>query len=118
MQQEFVAGRNVYLDRDQQGTVRQLRHIDAPFVSKASTPQLVAADYLHQFGDLLQLPTSELDHLSLSPSAEPEDVGVELRYLGRSISSTRRPSRTTRPRWAFRSSRRGWRCRWRRRRSA
>jgi len=82
MQQEFVASRNVYLDRDQQGTVRQLRHIDAPFVSRAATPQLVAADYLHQFGDLLQLPTTELDHLSLSPSAEPEDVGVELRYLG------------------------------------
>jgi zinc metalloprotease ZmpB len=82
MEQEFNAGRNVYLDRDPHGAVRQLRHLDAPFLSNANTPQLVASEYLHSFGDLLQLPATELDHLGLPPSPQPEDVGVELRYLG------------------------------------
>jgi hypothetical protein len=82
MDQEFIADRDVYLDRDQLGTVRQLRHLDAPFASATNTPQLAAAEYLHSYGDLLELTTSELEALSLHPAAEPEDVGVELRYLG------------------------------------
>ncbi|MDQ1486734.1 MAG: zinc metalloprotease ZmpB, partial [Actinomycetota bacterium] len=81
MDQEFDVGRNVYLDRDPQGTVRQLRHVDEPFVSQARTPQLAAADYLHSYGDLLQLAPPELGSLGLSPATEPEDAGVEFRYL-------------------------------------
>jgi hypothetical protein len=81
MEQEFNAGRNVYLDRDQLGIVRQLRHIDAPFESLARTPQLAAAEYLHRFGDLLELPASALDNLGLSPAPLPEDADVEFRYL-------------------------------------
>jgi len=82
MEQEFDATRNVYLDRDQQGTVRQLRHVDAPFVSQGRTPQLAAAEYLHNFGDLLQLTAAELGHLGLPPATQPQDAGVEFRYLG------------------------------------
>src|SRR5258708_4449049 len=82
MEQEFNASRNVYVDRDHLGTVRQLRHLDAPFQSLARTPQLVAAEYLNTFGDLLEVPASELSHLGLAPAALPEDSGVELRYLG------------------------------------
>src|SRR5689334_19412258 len=85
MDQEFDSARNVYLDRDKAGLVRQLRHLHAPFVSQARTPQLVAADYLHTFGDLLQVPASELGNLGLSPSRHPENVGVELRYLSQSV---------------------------------
>lgn len=82
MEQEFDAARNVYLDRDKQGAVRQLRHLDAPFASTARTPQLVAGEYLRSFGDLLQVPASELGNLGLAPSPSPVDAGVELRYLG------------------------------------
>ena len=81
MEQELNTGRNVYLDRDLKGTVRQLRHVDVPFHSTARTPQLVAAEYLHGFGDLLELTPSELANLGLSPATAPEDAGVELRYL-------------------------------------
>ena len=82
MDQEFNVGRNVYLDRDQQGTVRQLRHIDQPFASPARTPQLVAADYLHSYADLLQVPATGLAHITESPAQRPEPADVELRYLG------------------------------------
>src|SRR5258705_13324516 len=82
MEQEFIADLDVYRDRDQLGTVRQLRHVDAPFASPTSTPQLAAADYLHSFGDLLELTAAELENLSLQPASQPEDAGVELRYLG------------------------------------
>src|SRR5204862_2759111 len=44
-------------------------------------PQLAAAEYLHQFADLLQLQPAELNHLGLTASTKPEDAGVELRYL-------------------------------------
>jgi hypothetical protein len=84
MQQEFIANRNVYLDRDPSGAVRQLRHIDAPVISQAHTPQLVASEYLHSYRDLLELPNTELASLGLAPSSQPEEVGVELRYLGQS----------------------------------
>lgn len=82
MEQQFDVARNVYLDRDQHGAVRQLRHVDAPFPSQARTPQLVAAEYLGVFGDLLEVPATELAHLSDSPAARPERTDVELRYLG------------------------------------
>jgi zinc metalloprotease ZmpB len=81
MDQELIVDRNVYLDRDHRGVVRQLRHLDAPFASQAPTPQLVAAEYLHRFGDLLELPADELTNLGLAPLAEPEEIGTEFRYL-------------------------------------
>ena len=68
MNQEFNSARNVYLDRDEQGVVRQLLHTHAPVAIQAGTPQLVAADYLHQFGELLGLTLAELANLSLTPS--------------------------------------------------
>jgi hypothetical protein len=84
MEQEFRTDRNVYLDKDRFGKVRQLRHIDAPFVSGARTPQLAASEYLHQFADLLELQPSALDHLGSIASTRPENIGVELRYLSES----------------------------------
>jgi len=81
MRQELDVSRNVYVDRDDDGMVRQLRHIDAPFRSSAHTPQLAAADYLHAYGDLLDLASAALDNLGLTPADEPENVGTELRYL-------------------------------------
>jgi zinc metalloprotease ZmpB len=82
MDQEFNVGRNVYLDRDQGGTVRQLRHVDQPFPSQARTPQLVAADYLNSYADLLEVPATGLAHITESPAQRPEPADVELRYLG------------------------------------
>ncbi|MCW2541530.1 MAG: hypothetical protein JWN95_3255 [Frankiales bacterium] len=82
MEQDFDAALNVYLDRDQQGTVLQLRHLDAPFRAASGTPQLAAADYLHNFADLLGIAPPELANLGQSPSRAPEDVDVEYRFLG------------------------------------
>ena len=82
MQQEFDAARNVYLDVALDGSVLTLRHLDAPFASPATTPQLVAADYLGSFADLLQITPAELSNLGSSPSSAPEPAAVELRYGG------------------------------------
>jgi hypothetical protein len=38
MNQKFNPARNVYLDRDEQGLVRQLLHTHAPVASQARTP--------------------------------------------------------------------------------
>ena len=82
MQQRFVADRNVYLDLAPDGSVRNLRHLDAPFSSHASTPQLVVADYLNSFADLLQIGPAELSSLGASPSTSPEQAAVQFRYGG------------------------------------
>jgi len=83
MDQEFNPTRNVYLDRDLSGRVRQLRHVDAPFLSQARTPQLVAGDYLRSFADLLEVPAAGLSRMSEFPAQRPEAAAaVELRYLG------------------------------------
>lgn len=81
MNQEFDPGRVVYIDRDPRGTVAQLRHLDRPYVSRARTPQLVAADYLHEFRDLLEIPEATLANLGATPSAEPGASGVEFRFV-------------------------------------
>src|SRR6266404_375470 len=81
MNQEFNIARNVYLDRDEQGVVRQLLHIHAPVAIQAGTPQLAAADYLHQFGELLGLTPTELANLSLTPSTNVQNASVEYRFL-------------------------------------
>ncbi len=81
MYQEFNATRNVYLDRDDQGIVRQLLHTHAPVASQARTPQLVAAEYLNQFGELLGLTVAQLQNLSQSPSISVENAPVEYRFL-------------------------------------
>jgi hypothetical protein len=38
MNQEFDAGRNVYIDQDVSGVARQLLHFHAPVFISASTP--------------------------------------------------------------------------------
>jgi zinc metalloprotease ZmpB len=80
MKQELNVSRNVYLDVDLQGIVRGLQHFNEPVESGASTPQLVAADYLENFADLLGLEAGQLAKLGLSPGAHITGDGVELRF--------------------------------------
>ncbi len=78
--QEFDAVRDLYLDRDQTGVVRQILHTHSPIRSQAQTSQLAASEYLHQFGELLGLTSDQLNNLSLSPSRAVENVGIEHRF--------------------------------------
>jgi zinc metalloprotease ZmpB len=81
MYQEFIPSRNVYVDRDDNGVVRQLVHAHAPVGSDARTPQLVAAEYLEHFGDLLGFEPRQLTSLGLPPADTIEDAPVEYRFL-------------------------------------
>jgi hypothetical protein len=81
MHQSFNSGRNVYLDLDDQGVVRQLIHTHAPVAIAANTPQLAAAGYLRQYADLLGVSPAELANLSLEPSPVIEEAPVEYRFL-------------------------------------
>ncbi len=80
MTQEFNPARNVYLDKDAQGTVIQLNHTHAPVLISGNTPQIVAGTYLNQFGELLGLASGQLKNLSLSPSTSVEQANVEYRF--------------------------------------
>lgn len=80
MTQELDAARNVYLDRDDEGVVRGLLHFNEPFASAAATPQLVAAEYLESFSDLLGLETAQLQALGQEPGTQITDDKVEYRF--------------------------------------
>ena len=81
MNQSFNSARNVYLDLDDRGIVRQLIHTHAPVVVSAATPQLAAADYLGQYAELFGISAAELANLSVQPSPTIEDAPVEYRFL-------------------------------------
>ena len=80
--QEFVHARNSYLDRDAEGTGRQLSHTHAPVVIEAATAQHGADAYLRRFGDMLGLTADQLQNLQATPSTTIEDAGIEYRFLG------------------------------------
>ncbi|MFJ9417732.1 hypothetical protein ACIRPT_26730 [Streptomyces sp. NPDC101227] len=82
MPTEYITSENVYRDRDAHDAVRALAHFGAPFISTARTPQLVAAEYLQRYADLLEVPASSLEHLSLRADPEPTDASMEFRFLG------------------------------------
>jgi zinc metalloprotease ZmpB len=79
--QEFVRSRNVHLDCDEHGIVRQVLHTHAPIITQAATPQLAAASYLGQFSELLGLPAQQLANLGLAPARDIEDAPIEYRFL-------------------------------------
>lgn len=81
MNQKFNSARNVYLDLDDQGIVRQLIHTHAPVVISSATPQLAAADYLRQYAELFGVSSAQLANLSLEPSPTIENAPVEYRFL-------------------------------------
>ncbi len=81
MNQEFNPAGNVYVDRDEHGVVRQLSHLNDPYVSLAHTPQLVVGDYLQRFADLIGLKPEQLKNLASSPSSTIENTSVEYRFL-------------------------------------
>jgi hypothetical protein len=56
-------------------------HTDAPVTIKATTPQLAAASYLGQFGELLGLPAEQLANLGLPPSSDINDAPIEYPFL-------------------------------------
>lgn len=80
MNQRFDIARNVYLDVDENGVVRQLLHTHAPVAVQAATSQLAAATYLEQFRELLGVTFEQLKNLGLSPSKAIEDSPVEYRF--------------------------------------
>ncbi|MEP6738992.1 MAG: hypothetical protein ABJA61_01350 [Caldimonas sp.] len=80
MNQEFDKPKNVHINRDDKGVARDLLHGDDPFVSKAPTPQLAAAEYLEKFGSLLGMAKAETANMGLTRSAEATDSGDELRF--------------------------------------
>ncbi len=79
MPQEFDGRLNAHLTRDASGAVRDLLHLDAPYVATANAPLPAAREYLERYADGLGIERSQLDSLELQPTEEPIDVGVEYR---------------------------------------
>jgi len=81
MPHEFNEAASVHMNRDDSGVVRDLLHIEEPFVSRARTPQLAAREYLEKFGGLLGISADQLQNFGLHPEARPVEAKVEYRLL-------------------------------------
>jgi len=82
MFQKFDAARNFYANVDQHGVVRELLHTDAPVATRASAPQLAAAEYLHWYGGELGLSPQQLQSLGKAASTSLEAASIEYRFNG------------------------------------
>ena len=80
MYQEFEESKNVHVNRDDNKVVRELLHIEEPFISQARTAQLAAAEYLKEYGELLGIKSGEMNNMSLSHEKNMIDAGSELRF--------------------------------------
>lgn len=80
MEQLFDENASVQVTRDADGTVRDLLHVDEPFISTASSPLLAARDYLAKLGAVLGISDAQLTHFSLAPESTPTRDGVEYRF--------------------------------------
>jgi hypothetical protein len=81
MSEEFNESANAHVNRDQDGVVRDVLHLEGPYLASAPTGQLAAQEYLRQFHELLGIPLDELRSLSLAPAERPEPLNVEYRFL-------------------------------------
>ena len=80
MHQQLNKTNNVHINRDDKGIVRELLHIDKPFISQANTVQLAAAEYLSKYGGLLGIKSDETKKLGLSNEGDLVNARGELRF--------------------------------------
>ncbi|HXW79756.1 MAG TPA: hypothetical protein VEJ84_09655, partial [Acidimicrobiales bacterium] len=80
MSQEFDEPSRTHINRDEQGTVRDVLHLEGPFRTSAPTAQLAAQEYLRAHQALLGLSEAELGSLALEPEPRPIGVGPQLRF--------------------------------------
>lgn len=81
MSQEFIASANAHVNRDDQGVVRDVLHIESPYATAAPTAQLAGQEYLETHRQLLGISQDELRSLGLAPDRRPGPAGVEYRFL-------------------------------------
>ena len=78
---EFDETSDAYIIRENHTTTRDVLHNQRPVLITAATALDAAEAYLHSHAGLLGLDESELSNLRNLPRREPDDVGVEYRFL-------------------------------------
>jgi zinc metalloprotease ZmpB len=81
MSEEFHEAFHAHVNRDEQGMVRDVLHVEGPYLAAAPTAQLAAQEYLRAHRDLFGFTPDELRSLGLRPAARPEPADVEYRFL-------------------------------------
>lgn len=77
---------NVKLRRDKSGRVRQIQHLQAPYLPEdniaASSPQALSASYLTGAAPVFEIPLNTLEHLQEAPLKTPNlELSNELRIV-------------------------------------
>lgn len=80
MSHEFDGRAKAMIKRDDQGSVRDVLHVEEPFESQSGSAMLAAREYLDLHGALLGIATPELANFSLAAEATPIKAGVEYRF--------------------------------------
>ncbi|HMD47456.1 MAG TPA: hypothetical protein VKG79_00095 [Bryobacteraceae bacterium] len=79
MPQEFNDFAKAHVQRNNQGKVTGVLHVEQLYLSQAPTAQLAAHEYLTKFAEVLEVPGSELHALGASPESAPTSDGPEYR---------------------------------------
>jgi hypothetical protein len=81
MSEEFIASANAHVNRADRGVVRDVLHNEDSYVTRATTVQFVAHEYLEKHHQLLGIPLAELRSLGRTPDTRPGSAGVKT-WLG------------------------------------
>jgi zinc metalloprotease ZmpB len=79
----FTITPNVHVERDAQGVIRHLRHLQEPYTAAgltAPTPQAIAAEYVRDAASIYGLDTGLLTDLTRPAGQELTDEGTLLRF--------------------------------------
>jgi hypothetical protein len=93
----FTITPNVHVERDLDGVVRHLRHLQEPYTPAAAgfaetampSPQSLTSQYIRDAAQIYQIDAAQLMNLGKRPSEKLTDDGTQLRLAGqKSIMET------------------------------
>ncbi len=84
----FIVTPNVHVERDKDGIVRHLRHLQEPYTPEAAgfavaavvTPQSLATQYVRDVASIYKIDTAQLINLVKRPEDKLTDEGTQLRF--------------------------------------
>jgi hypothetical protein len=79
MDQQYDSQIEAFVVKDTAGMVRELLHIQKPFIAEAATPQALSATYVQAMVSRFAIRPEEIAELNLPPADRIERAGIEYR---------------------------------------
>lgn len=80
MDQRYDSRIEAFVVKDTSGLVRELLHIQKPFIAEAATPQALSAAYVQAMGPRFTIKPDEISELNLPPEDRIVKAGIQYRF--------------------------------------